>query len=101
MPSSRSADYYLGYMDGCVFLDFDNFGDDRVRLKRISFDGYGCCGLEEHSTPLNVEDSKVFKDIITEKEIKDHNMLMTIVKKAIDLNKDVIWADALAEYQLN
>ena len=101
MPSSRSADYYLGYMDGCIFLDFDNFGDDRIRLKRISFDGYGCCGLGEHSTPLTAEDSKVFKDIFTKKEIKDQNMLLTIVKKAIALNKDLIWEDALVEYHLN
>lgn len=99
MPSSRPADYYLGYMDGCVFLDFNNYGDDKICLARISFDGYGCCVLGENSIPLNEDDSRTFKDIF-ENNMIDQDALLTIIKKVIDLNKEKIWSEALQEYKL-
>jgi hypothetical protein len=99
MPFSRPADYCLGYMDGCVFIDFDNFPDSRVRLVRISFDGYGCCTLGEKSIPLNDQESKTFRDVVQE-EIKEQTVLLAIVKQAIWLNKDLIWMDPLKEYNL-
>jgi len=99
MPTSRPADYYLGYMDGCVFLDFNNYNDDRIYLKRISFDGYGCYDLETNWEPLDTEDSKTFKDII-KTDIKDQEKLLRIVKKAISLNQNFIRKEALEEYYL-
>jgi hypothetical protein len=99
MPSSRPAEYYLGYMDGCVYLDFNNYGDGRICLIRISFDGYGCNELGEHSIPLDKNDSRTFKEII-QKDIKEQSLLLTIVKRAIRLNKKLIWTDALEEYNL-
>ncbi len=62
MPPTRPADYYLGYLEGCVFLDFNHVDHDRVCLIRISFDGYGCCELPPDAIPLSEEDSKAFKD---------------------------------------
>jgi hypothetical protein len=99
MPSSRPADYYLGYMEGCVFLDFNNYGDDRISLVRISFDGYGCCEFVDQSIPLNKDDSKTFIDFV-KNFIENQSALMTIVKQAIQLNKELIWEDALEEYNL-
>ena len=99
MPSSRPADYYLGYMEGSVFLDFDDVGEKKVSLKRISFDGYGCCELVYGAILLSEEDSKVFKDIVKD-EVKDQTALMNIVKKTIASNKKLIWTDALEEYEL-
>ena len=99
MPSSRMADYYLGYFDGCVFLDFNNYDNHRICLKRISFDGYGCCELSNKATALNVGDSQTFKDIV-QNNLVDQHALLTIVKKAISLNKNDIWIDALEEYYL-
>lgn len=99
MPSSRLADYYLGYMDGCVFLDFSNYDSERVSLIRISFDGYGCCELGKNSVPLNEDDSRTFKDII-KKDVKEQRVLLRLVKHAIGLNKKLIWNDALEEYHL-
>jgi len=99
MPASRPADYYLGYMEGSVFLDFNNNADNKVYLKRISFDGYGCYDLGEQSIPLNAEDSKAFKDVI-QNDIKNQNVLLTIVKKAILLNKKLLREDVLKEYHL-
>lgn len=99
MPSSRPADYYLGYSEGSVFLDFDNCGNNQICLRRISFDGYGCCDLGSNSVPLSIEDSKVFKNTIQNNAI-NQSILSEIVTKAIMLNKLNIWTDALNEYGL-
>ena len=99
MPDTRPADYYIGYMDGCVFIDFDNGDNGEICLKRISFDGYGCCDLGNLSLPLTLDDSKTFKNIIQD-NIKDQKTLGTIIKKAISLNSEHIWRDALKEYYL-
>jgi hypothetical protein len=99
MPASRPADFYLGYLDGSVFLDFNNVQGNRISLLRISFDGYGCWTLGDVATPLTEKDSELFSRIIQE-ELKDQVSTMAIVRKAIHLNKDHIWQDALAEYNL-
>ena len=98
MPDTRPADYYLGYLDGSVFLDFNN-QMDRICLARISFDGFGCCELGEKAIPLDQADSKVFKALVRD-GITDQDLTEKIVKRAIALNKSLIWTDALEEYQL-
>lgn len=99
MPASRPADYYLGYLEGCVFMDFDNYGNDRIRLVRISFDGYGCCNLGTRASLMDGADSKAFKEMI-ETELLDQDKLTAIVKKTILNNRQLIWEDALKEYNL-
>ena len=99
MPDSRPADYYLGCLGGSVFMDFDNDENERIQLKRISFDGYGCCELRNHAIPMNEIDSRVFKEII-EAQLSDQSLLTAIVKKIIFSNRKLIWEDALNEYGL-
>jgi len=99
MPNSRPADYYLGYFGGSVFFDFDNYEGGLIRLKRISFDGYGCCNLTDDAIPMDEFDSRAFKQII-ETGLFDQSLLKTIVKKTILRNKELIWEDALKEYDL-
>lgn len=99
MPDTRLADYYLGCLEGSVFMDFDNCEDKRIRLKRISFDGYGCCDLKDQAIPLDEVDSRAFKEII-EARLSDQSRLTTIVKKTILSNRKLIWEDALNEYGL-
>lgn len=99
MPPSRPADYYLGYQDGCVFIDFNNYDKERVCLKRISFDSYGCCDLGDNSIPLNIDDSVIFKNILNN-EIKNQDILLRIIKKALELNKTYVCQDAINEYGL-
>jgi hypothetical protein len=99
MPDSRPADYYLGCLDGCIFMDFDNCENERIRLKRISFDGYGCCDLGEKAIPMNNSDSKAFKQII-DAQISNEPQLTKIIKSTILNNIDIIWKDALNEYGL-
>ena len=97
MPDSRPANYYLGCLGGSVFLDFNNYKENLICLKRISFDGYGCCNLGDHAIPMNQEDSRIFKEIIKYK-ILDQNQLAFIITKTISDNMELLWEDALNEY---
>jgi hypothetical protein len=99
MPAGREADYYLGCLEGSVFMDFNNYGETKVCLIRISFDGYGCCNLGKDSIPMDETDSTTFKEMIKE-QLPDQFKLTAIVKKTISDNKRSIWEDALNEYGL-
>jgi hypothetical protein len=100
MPDSRPADYYLGCLDGAVFMDFDNCENERIRLKRISFDGYGCCDVTDEAIPMNEADSIAFK-ILIEAQLPDQSRLTAIVKRTLLSNRKFIWEDALNEYGLS
>lgn len=99
MPDSRKADYYLGCLDGSVFMDFNNCEDKRICLKRISFDGYGCCDLGNLAIPMNANDSQAFKELV-DKPLLDSFQLTKIINETLALNKRLIWEDALMEYEL-
>ncbi|WP_367391269.1 hypothetical protein [Lewinella sp. LCG006] len=98
MPKSRKADYHLGCLDGSVFMDFNLSKDKRIYLKRISFDGYGCCELGT-SHKLDKEGSKEFVTMIG-KELLDQEAIEIFLKKIIKMNEEEIWKDALKEYEL-
>jgi len=99
MPDSRKADFYLGCLDGCVFLDFNYTTDKRINLCRISFDGYGCCNIDNNAKSLDDQLSKVFVDEIG-KDNLDQREITKVVLELIRLNKENIWVDALEEYNL-
>ena len=99
MPDSRKADYYLGCLDGCVFLDFNYTTEKRINLCRISFDGYGCCNLDKNAKYLDEKSSRDFIDEIG-KDNLDQEKITKVVLELIRLNKDNIWTDALKEYKL-
>jgi hypothetical protein len=99
MPDSRKADFYLGCLDGSVFIDFNQSSDRLISLCRISFDGYGCCNLKDTTNQLSLEMSKKFIEEISKAELDQEN-LTPLVKELIKLNKNQIWTDALEEYNL-
>jgi len=99
MPKTRQADFYLGCLDSSVFIDFNRLENDQISLVRISFDGYGCCNLDEKAKLLNKEDSELFIDELT-KDPMDQKTITTLVKRAVKINEDHIWNDALEEYEL-
>ena len=99
-PSSRKADFHLGYLDGSVFFDFEFSDEMTIFLRRISFDGYGCCNIPNKKYSLDIEASKQFlyeikKDVLDQEKIK--KFVLNLVKE----NKVYIWIDALNEYNLN
>jgi hypothetical protein len=99
MPSSRKADYYLGCSEGSVYIDFNNHDNKHVRLRRISFDGYGCCDLEDKAIPMDEADSYAFKEMF-KNDLLDQSRLELIIKKTLSINRELIWDDALKEYFL-
>jgi hypothetical protein len=99
MPDTRPADYCLGCLEGCIFMDFDNFENERVLLSRISFDGYGCCVLGDEAIPMNKIDSQLFKELIQAEPINQIK-LNNVIKRTLTDNRKNIWEDALKEYRL-
>ena len=99
MPASRKAGYYLGCLEGSVFLDFNYTTNNRINLNRISFDGYGCCELGNEATSLDDLSSKAFIQEIARDDL-DQEKITKIVLDLIRPNKDNIWTDALEEYNL-
>lgn len=99
MPDSREADYYLGCLDGSIFIDFNTTTDKLINLCRISFDGYGCCNIDNNAKCLDNQLSKEFIDEIG-KDNLDQEKITRIVLELIRLNRDNIWTDALEEYKL-
>jgi hypothetical protein len=99
MPESRKADYYLGCLDSSVFMDFNRSIDNRISLVRISFDGYGCCELDERGTLLNHTESQKFIEEM-EKEKLNQEKISRLVNEIIKINKGLIWMDAIEEYGL-
>jgi len=99
MPDSRKADFYLGCLDGSVFLDFNYTADKRISLCRISFDGYGCCDLGNEANSLDDTSSKAFMDEMRKDNLDQEN-ITKIVFELTHLNRDKIWMDALEEYGL-
>ena len=99
MPSTRKADYYLGCLDSSVFIDFNRTQDNLISLVRISFDGYGCCNLDENGLSLNLNDSVEFIMEMENDNLNQEN-ISRLVKEIIKVNKDHIWMDAIQEYGL-
>lgn len=99
MPDSRKADFYLGCLDGCIFIDFNLTSNKLISLSRISFDGYGCCNLTNNTNLLDFEKSKRLIEELRKDELDQEN-LTTLVKEIININKEYIWTDALEEYNL-
>jgi hypothetical protein len=96
---TRIADYCLSYDDDSVFIDFNDCSNEQIRLIRISFDGYGCCNIERTGNPLDIDKSRVFKEQMAA-GITDQELMLSLVKESILLNKEQLWIDALDEYAL-
>lgn len=99
MPSTRLAEYYLGYYYSCVFIDFARTEENRIRLVRISFDGFGCCGLNGKGLSLDATDSAEFIKEMESEELNQET-IARLVFEIIRINKDLIWLDALEKYGL-
>ena len=99
MMSTRPCKYCLRLQGDSVFADFDVDNDGYIFLIRISFDGYGCCSLEEQRRKMNAEESRRLIEWI-ESDNVNHDAMSAVLIKYFDENKDVIWGDALADHEL-
>ena len=99
MHATRPAAFCLCIQDGSVFADFDLTLDKRVRLIRISFDGYGCCTPPVPVEPLSTEDSASILLAVESSEFELYNSAEILANYFLGISS-VIWKDALEEYSL-
>lgn len=98
MPDSRPANIYLGCLGSSVYIDFDFKNNGCLCLKRISFDGYGCCDLGKEAIPLSLERTTRFMDLYKSSAVNAADFIDIVVGTVVD-NKELIWQDALKEYR--
>lgn len=97
MPT-RPCSFCLCLQEGSVFADFDTDDSSIISLRRISFDGYGCCEVET-TTSMSSGDSRLLLDAIARGELESVQVEL-VLRKFFRECKDVIWNDALAEHDL-
>ena len=99
MMSTRPCRFCLCLQGGSVFADFDTDDADRVILKRISFDGFGCCTVDDSITKMNLFDSRLLLDAVSS-GVLDSTQVEDALRRYFQENTQVIWSDALAEHEL-
>ena len=97
MPT-RPCSFCLSLQGGSVFADFDTDDTDTVSIRRISFDGYGCCHVES-ARKMSSGDSRLLLDAIARGEVESVQV-QEVLRRYFQESKDVIWSDALAEHDL-
>jgi hypothetical protein len=98
MPT-RPCSFCLSLQGGSVFADFDIDDGDLIFLRRISFDGCGCCEIEESITQMSLGDSRLILDAIANGTLES-DQVSEVLRRYLRENKDMIWSDALAEHDL-
>ena len=96
MPT-RPCRFCLSLQDDSVFADFDVDEEGRAFLRRISFDGYGCCTGEFRK--MRLEDSRILIESVDRVAVDDPR-IEVVLRTYFEENADVIWSDALASHEL-
>lgn len=81
-----------------MFADFDLDGAGQLFLRRISFDGYGCC-RDVAFTKMNLDDSSLLMQAV-ERDAVDQPQVDAALRTYFRENSGIIWSDALASYDL-
>jgi hypothetical protein len=81
-----------------VFADFDVDEEGRVRLLRISFDGYGCCHTDR-GPKMDRATSRLLIAAVDRGEVGEL-AVETALRGYFRTNSEVIWKDALADHDL-
>ncbi len=97
MPT-RPCKFCLGFQDDSVFADFDVDEEGRVRLLRISFDGYGCCHTDR-VTKMDPTDSRLLVAAVDRGNVGE-SAIETTLRGYFRANSEVIWKDALTDHDL-
>ena len=96
---TRPCSFCLSLQGDCVFADFDVDADGRVRLVRISFDGFGCCETEGKATRMPLDESHTLVRRVAEGDV-NRDEIREALYRYFDQNAAVIWRDALVEHGL-
>jgi len=96
MPT-RPCRFCLGLQDDSVFADFDVDEKGCAFLRRISFDGFGCCSGDFKK--MKLDDSRVLIASIDRGIVEDPN-IEKVLRSYFRENLDLIWSDALTSHEL-
>jgi hypothetical protein len=98
MPT-RPCRFSLGLQDDSVFADFDVDRDGHVFLRRISFDGHGCCTAPDAIRRMPVDESRTLLESVDREAIGDPHVEV-ILRTYFRENAGLLWEDALSENEL-
>ena len=97
MPT-RPCSFCLRLQGGAVFADFDTDDAGIVSLRRISFDGHGCCEVAPVKR-LSLGDSRLLLDAMARGHLESAQV-EAVLRRCFRESQDVTWRDALAEHDL-
>jgi hypothetical protein len=98
MPT-RPCSFCFSLQCGSVFADFDTDDQELISLRRISFDGFGCCRIETPITKMSSGDSRLLLDAIAQGDVGGE-MVQDVLRRYFRANFGVIWDDALTGHEL-
>ena len=96
---TRPCSFCLCLQEGSVFADFDLDTSGNVFLRRISYDGYGCCTLKDFVGKMTAADSRMLKDAVARDDFEATGV-DDVLLRYFQENKDLLWSDALEEHGL-
>jgi hypothetical protein len=94
---ARPCRFCLSLQDDSVFADFDVDEDGHAFLRRISFDGYGCCSGEFKKMAL--DDSRFLIASVESDAVEDPKIEI-VLRTYLEENAGAIWEDALTTHDL-
>ncbi|HLP84822.1 MAG TPA: hypothetical protein VK157_10780 [Phycisphaerales bacterium] len=97
MPT-RPCSFCLSLQGGSVFADFDTDSGGTVPLRRISFDGYGCCDATA-AAKMSPADSRVLLDALARGALASE-VVGDVLTRFFRQRQDIIWSDALKQHGL-
>jgi hypothetical protein len=99
MMPTRPCSFCLCLQGGSVFADFDTDESEIVSLRRISFDGFGCCSVDGQTTKMSSDDSRILLSAIASGQLETAPVDAAL-RRYFAENSNVIWDDALTEHEL-
>ena len=95
--ATRPCRFCLSLQGGSVFADFDVDPEGRVFLRRISFDGYGCC--KGDFDKMSLAESQVLIEAVESGAFEDPK-IDALLRGYFGKNAGIIWSDALEGHEL-
>jgi len=84
-----------------AFADFGLDDDGCLHILRISFDGYGCCNVDQaEAAPMSLADSTELIAKFGSGKPLGTGQTRSLMRRYFEAHRQVIWEDALIEYGL-
>ena len=97
MPT-RPCSFCLCRQEGSVFAAFDVDGEGAVSLRRISFDGFGCC-YPAAAAVMSPGDSRELREAVAGDTVSEPSVA-EVLRRFFGQAQEVLWKDALIDHGL-